>query len=444
MREFDPIWDGAQGPIFRFSVRDVAGVRDMATAAVELYVEDDDGNPLGMRPGVVISPKVNGEVNVMLKGSETDFAGLGDRLVLVPKFYYATSLAGLPATNLLANPSFDAATGTPPARLPDGWTLVGARTATWDNYANDPAPPAIFGTFQLVKHATVSEPDYIQQVLSLSAAAGDVLSVGCWHRCHSGAGEAANDDHALKFHLGLNADTIQRLRVGSNDWYFTVGSVVADTTFSAATVAIDLRGTTMSNRLDEAFAFLGTWRTFFGERKRIQVKPRSRPVKSTNQIAKVGGFEKDSNADGFPDTWSNQAAGVTFSMEKIPANVAEGSSSLKAVLTDETNNLIRLVWRDKYLAGETWRARVKVKTSGALSGGSGTGGYSIALQTAPFDGVDQLASTTLGTSLGSFTDHEVTLALTADRSELWITINLNGQTGTLWLDDVRLDRTATP
>jgi len=442
VRRLPPVWDGDQGPIMRFPVRDGANLRDLATATVEVYIENaQDGTRIGMRPGYIVGTKASGAVDVMLKGAETDWGGLGAEIVLIPRFYYAQTMAaaGAPATNLLANASFD--TDGNADGVADSWSLQGAKTATWAVGTDDPAPPVIYGAYQAVTHAALTDPDYIQQVLAPTLAPGDVLSVGCWHRSYGGAGEAASNGHALFFHLGATANSYAQLRVGDNDWYFTIGSVTADAAYVAATMGIDLRGTTLSNRLDEAFAFVGRWYVFHGERKTLPVRASVAVSKNSNQIAGVGGFEQDSVGAGFPDAWSNQAPGVTFSIEKAPANVSEGRAALKVVLTNQSANRIRLIWPGKYLAGETWRVAVASKTSGALTPGGGTGGYAVQLATERFDGPVQTSTlAALPTNAAAYADTTADLALTADRNRLIVDVYLNGETGTAWLDNVRLFR----
>jgi hypothetical protein len=445
MRDLAGIRDGEQGAVRRFTVKDTNGLpRDFSSAACEVYVEDDSHNLLAVRPGVIVGVKSAGQVDVFLRGAESDWDGLGKRLVYVPKLYYAAKLDKTPAVQLLTNPSFDAATGTSPARLPDSWTLVGARTATWDNHRNDAIPPAIYatGTIQTVLHAGVVDPDYLQQTGALAFVAGDYLSWGIWCRHSGGAGEAANDTHAMLGKMGANANTVTRFRIGDQDWYYVTGEVRATQNESAWTVAIDHRGTTLLNRIDEATAFSGRFQVFYGERKRVQVHERARAPKTANQIAGYGGFETDSNGDGIADAWGSLGTGGTFTLEKNLANVAEGLASQKIVLSDQSARSLRLIWRMKVKNGETWRFRLKEKTAAALSGGVGTGGFTIGLSTEACDGALQSATTALtADTAGAYADHSVSLAVTANRNALVLDINLNGKTGSLFLDDARLDRT---
>ncbi len=441
-RELAPIWEGAH-PVYRFRIRDGLGWRDMASAAVEVYIEDaDTGASLGMRPGVIISPKVDGYVDIVLRGKETDFGGLGGRIALIPRIYYATGLDGTPAANLLLNPSFDT-DSVAPTGIADNWSLIGAQTAVWAVYANDSAPPSIFGNFQLVGHPSTSDPDYIQQSFSgQSIAVGDQYSSGVWHRT-DGIGGTLGDTHAIFFRTGANANSIVRFKVGSNDWYFSTGTLVSPTAETTCAMGLDGRGTTLSNRYDDAFFFKGTWAKFFGERLIVPVKRHPRAPKTSNQIAGIGGFEQDSNVDGVADGWSKQGAGGTFTIEKTALNVAEGTASQKVVLTDQSSIYLIARPRRKYVVGEQWNASVKLKTNGALTVGVGTGGFKITLGTEAFEAApQQSAAAIFGTNQPTFTTYTATLTIaTVDRSQLAVTLWLNGVTGTIWLDDVRLWKT---
>lgn len=437
-------FDGATGSVYRFQLRDESGIRNMASAAVEIEIFDHDGVQWGTLPGVIIGAKADGTVDLQMKGRESDWNGSPKDLYAVPKVYYATAPDGTPAVNLLLNPSFDAATGASPARLPDSWTLTGTRTATWDNHANEAVPPVIYaaGTFQSVVHATTSEPDYISQSPAVTLAVGDPLSVGCWHRMRQ-AIEAKNDNHGIFFRAGTEANTIIRFEVVESDWYFKTGTVYTTVAASAATMGLDARGTTGSNRYDEAFAFKGLWASTHAYARKIHVHGRSRIPKASNQIAGFGSFEQDTDANGVADAWLKLGTGGTFTIDRDPANVSHGRASQKVVLTDQSGVSLRHIARGRFKVGDTWRASVKAKTTGTLSSGSGTGGFNITLKTNDFDGAAVItASTNLGVTLATFTDHAASLAITtADRSELVIDIPLNGKSGTMYLDDVRLERT---
>lgn len=453
MRELQPFYDGDTGPIYPFRLKDSTGLVDLSAIAVEMYVYDESGTFIARRAGLPVSPKANGVLNLMLLGRECDWDGVGRNLIVKPKIYGAISPTGTWATNLLVNPSFDAATGTNPARLPDNWTLVGARTAVWDNYSNDPWPPAISGTFQLVNHASLADPDYIQQQPAVSMNPGDRLSVGCWHRILGIPGHAAggvkNNNHGLFFRHGAQANTVAQFEIATRDWYFVTGSVVTPTVESGVTLGIDGRGTTSSNRYDEAFAFKGFWRTLPTDPYRVAVRPTRRVTKTGgNAIARVGSFEQDSDGDGIPDGWRLPSAGTnTYSLEADPANVAHEDRSLKVVLAGATGKTLEYVARGRYRAGETWRAKVKVKTLGALTGSPTNGQWAIQVHGDYFDGEPETLQsgtiTNFGTNLAVFTEYtsDITIATGGlDLSALVIFLNFNGVTGTAWLDDVILTR----
>jgi hypothetical protein len=446
MRNLTPTWDGDEGPVYQFRIRNGSSALDTSIAAVEFYIYDQYGTFVARRAGLPMSPKSSGVVNLMLLGRETDWDGAGRTLILKPKVYAAVNSDGLPSSNLLINPSFDTASGSLPARIATGWNLGGARTAIWDSYANDAFPPTIFGNFQLVNHPTISDPDYIQQGPSVSLAAGDRLSVGCWHRFHAPegtqvAGGVKNDNHGIFFRCGSQQNSHVQFEIVTSDWYFASGSVVTPTAETVAVMGIDGRGTTGSNRYDEAFCFVGEWLTPTIEPMRIVVKPRSRVVKTENQVAGIGGFEQDSNGDGLADSWAKYGSVNTFSMERNPQNVSEGFSSQKVVLNNASVDNIFISRRGRFQWGETWEASVMVKTNGPLSGSGGGSGFGIQLQTQYFDGGPPILDSKLfDPDLPAFTKFSTLITMPEDRKELLILIFLCGYTGTAWIDDVQLKR----
>lgn len=443
-RPLREIWNGEQGPVYRFRLRDGAGVRDMATAAVEFYIEDQDGASYGMRPGVIAGARADGTVDLQLRGRESDWPSTPKDLFVIPKLYYATAPDGTPAVNALLNPSFDTASGTNPTRIATSWSQSGSG-GVFDNYANDPAPSVIYGagTFQLVNNPT---GNYLFQNVAATPSIGDIWSFGCWVRGSAISG--SQDDFnsiAMSGIGGTQEDIVVRLPVGEFDWRFLRGELVmmqsSHTTMRMSLFAESPH--TGSWRFDEAFMFAGRWAVFYADAMRIPVKSRSRIPKASNQLKGIGSFEVDSNADGVSDAWTKLGSGGTFSIEKNPAHVSEGAASQKAVLTDQSEVSLRHVFRGRFRPGDTWRASVMVKTNGALTIGSGTGGFNIVLQTQYFEAspVSSVA-TNFGTNLATFTEHSTSLAITgAERSELMVDIGLGGVTGTVWIDDVKLERT---
>jgi hypothetical protein len=450
VKDLPALYDGDTGPIYRFKFKDGASVMDLSSIAVEFYVYDSAGNFLVRRAGLPVSPKSGGQIDLMLLGRETDWDGAGATLVLKPKIYAAVSPTGAAATNLLVNPSFDLATGTVPARLPDSWTLVGARTATWDNYANDAWPPSIFGTFQLCNHAALTDPDYIQQQPAISLAIGDRLSVGVWHRINGNPSDASggvkNNNHAIFFRCGTQANSIVQFEVGNADWYFASGSVVTPTVESACTFGIDGRGTTSSNRWDDAFCFKGDWRVTPVEAMRIVVRARRRtPKTGGNIVAGVGGFESDSNLDGLADGWRLLQGGThVYSIDRTPANVSSGKASQKVVLGNSTGITMDYIKRGRFDSGETWTAKIKLKTAGALTGSPSATQWGVKVKTDNFDGGPSGTQggtfTSFGMNVATFTEYTSSITLAKSVSALVIEINLNAVAGTAWFDDVVLTR----
>lgn len=443
MSEIYAPFDGDNGPVYRFPVRDGDDLRDMATAACECYLFDRDGVSYGTRPGVIISPKSSGTVDVMLAGREADFGGSPVPLWAVLKMYYATAPNRTPATNVLLNASFDTATGTSPSRIADNWSQSSSG-GTFDNSDNDAAPSSIFGTNQSVTNPT---GNFLFQDVAATPALGDRWSFGCWVR---GSGISGVEDDfnsiAMSGIGGVQEDIVVRLPVGEFDWrFFQDELLVAQASHTTMRMSLFALSThTGSWRFDEAFMFAGRWIVrHSSEPLELKVKRTTRIPKASNQIAGFGSFERDANSDGIPDGFTKIGTGGTFTLNKDPAHVSHESASLKVALTDQSGMMLKLPWPGKYRVGDTWRASVMEKTVGTLGAGAGTGGFSIALRTETFDAAPVIsASTNLSATAASFTDHSASLAITtAERSKLVIEINLNGKTGTLYLDDVRLERT---
>lgn len=448
MKNLPEIWDGDDWPIYPFRFRDDINVTDMSLVAVEFYIYDRDGTFLARRPGTVVDPKSSGVVNLMLLSRDTDWDGYGRTLIIKPKVYMALSAAGGPAVNLLQNSSFDDATGSLPARIATGWTRVGVQTATWDNYRWDPWPPAIFGNFQLVTHGSISplEPDYIQQEPSVIINPGDRLSVGCWHRVDgdiaNAVGGAKNDNQAIFYRCGSQTNSHVQLEASTADWYFAKGSVVTSSAESTICMGLDARGTSNSNRYDEAFAFIGAWHNPPVDAKRVVVKPRRRLSKQpgVNQIMGFGSFESDSNSDGLADGWGKYGGINNYYTEHDPGNVYHGESSQRVDLINSPVDFIRIVHRQRFKWGETWQASVKIKTDGPLTGVGGGSGFGIEIQTQYFDGLLPLVSDSreFDTDVATFTEYSTLITMPEEKGELVITIFLAGYTGTVWLDDVQL------
>src|SRR5689334_18110397 len=225
-RDLPSIFDGDTGTIVRFEVRDGAVIRDLATAAVECYLEDEDGNSLGMCPGFVTQAKSTGLVDIMLKGSMTDYYGAGENVVVIPKFYYAQAPAGGPATNVLLNSSFDTYTGG--TGVADNWTQGGTLgPMVFEVRQDDPAPPTIFGKCQRLYTPTTGSTAYIAPTAlpSISLAAGDWVSGAMWTRAKLDAGAniinyLAGGGYFIRLLPGGSDSVYNYLIQGDRDWKY--------------------------------------------------------------------------------------------------------------------------------------------------------------------------------------------------------------------------------
>lgn len=435
-------FDGDQGPIWAFELRDENGaILDNSSVAVEFRITDEVGTVLGIRPGVRQSPSSSGLIFVYPKGLEMDNAGAGRILICHPKIYMAKALDGVSvATNLLVNSSFDTDT-TPANGIADNWTVGGAQAATYAIVNDEPFPAAIFGSCQRIKHAGFADSDTLQQNPAVTINAGDRLSVGVWTR-HSGTpGAAKNNSHSLTFRPNGGSNQILQFEVTEKDWYFVTGSVVCASGTSSAFFILETRGTTLENRFDDAFLFMGRWKVTTPDYFEIPLKPRPRPTKASNRVMQ-GSFERDSDGDGVADGFAKVGSLNTFSLDTDPDTVFDGLASQKVVLANSSGMSLRVLERGKYAVGETWRASVRKINSGTLGTGGGTGGFNIALSTEQFDGAaPQSASTNFGDTDGTYVEYTVDLAITgADRNVLVIDLNLNGKTGTAWFDALTLKR----
>ena len=456
MRDLHAIWDGDQGPVFRFRLRDGSGYRDLSSAAVECYIADSSGTSIGMRPGVVISPKTDGHVDVLMRGKETDWDGLGKDLYLVPRVYYATAADGTAATNLLLNPSFDTGAGT----VADNWTQLGTLGSTvFALVSDDPAPPVIFGKAQRCYVPSAGSSAYLNQQVTSTIAAGDYISTGVWVRAKLDSGAALQGEPGYKIEVSNSGieKTTTYIAAGTCDWTFyraELKCASAGSSVSAALVSYDAIGYDV--RWDDAFLFKGRWAVFHPETYRIPVRPRPRPSKAigaSNFIKARGGFEQDSNTDGVADGWSKTGSTNTYALETDPDNIdATGIETLsrasqKVTLSGSATDQLRLIYRGHFKAGETWRFQVVYKNSGALSGSPANGDFGLVVHTEEFDGTYETSSLTGAnfslSSIAAFLGKFRTVALTADHSVLVCDINLKTASGgTLWLDHASLLRSA--
>lgn len=443
------IQDGDQGPYYGFEVWDQGVLRDMSSAAVEFKIEDQDGNAIATRAGVVMDPKSLGQVQLLFRGRETDWSGLGagGGIVVKPKAYYATAPDGTPAVNALTNGSFD--TDTSPADgIADGWAVLPATTGSYAVQADDSAPPAIFRNCQLASPAAGTATEFLYQDLTPGGGivVGDRWTVGAFFRGDRISG-AASDGHALILELfqgGTLESVITRLPVGSSDWGFVMGTMVASQAGNTkARIKLALNNSNLgSRRFDEAFLFKGYWRVRHLPPFTLPVPGRSRVPKSASQVQGRGSFEQDSDADGLADGFVKLGSANTYTIERDPARVAHGSSSQKIVLANPASERIFTRKRERYKAGDVWSASIKVMTLGALAGAGGGFGFGLALHGDTFDGgiTQESALAVFGSNLAVFTTYTAQITLLADRDVLVVEVNLSGYTGTAWIDDLRLWR----
>jgi hypothetical protein len=430
VRELGSVWDGDQGPPIRISLKESSGAaKDLSNAAIECLIVEEDGTLVARRPGVIVSPKSGGLVDIWIKGLETDWDGAGKVLYVKPRIWLAVSPTGTAATNELLNPSFD--TDANSDGVADSWVKTGTWTPTF--ITDGPMPAAIFGSAQ---GGAVSATTFIlSQAVTTSIAAGDIWMGGVWYR-----GSVTSGSVRMRISDG---GLVVAMPSGVSDWVFLRSYRV----FTATAASVELKaieaGTAASAtfRVDDAFLFKGSWNVSPCDPLRLIVRGRARVAKTGgNLVAGVGGFEQDSNSDGLADGWAKTGTAVAYTREVDPDLLYSGRASQKCVLTDPTANLIWTQRRGHFKAGETWRASVRVLTSGTLSAGAGTGGFQLTLRTDDYDGAAQTASTALTNPAAAWTDHAASITLAEDRNSLLVEVWLNGKTGTMWLDDVRLTR----
>lgn len=430
LKDIGSIWDGDQGPTVRLELKDSAGAaKDLSNVVVECRIVDEAGTLVASRPGVIVSPKSSGYVDVWLAGRETDWDGAGKVLYVKPRIWIAVTEAGAAATNVLTNPSFD--TDGNADGVADNWTKTGSWTASM--VSDDPMPAAIFGQAQGGIIAA-GGTNHIAQTYATAIAAGDIWWSGVWYRGTVTAGTPSTL---------IEQGYVQAVPSGTSNWAFLRSYRV----YTASDTAITFRAYnggssgTGTFRVDDAFLFKGQWIVSPCDPFRLNVQGRSRIAKTGgNLMSGIGDFEYDSDSDGLCDGWTKSGSSVVYTREVDPDLYYAGRSSQKCVLTDPTNNRIWAIKRGHFKSGETWSAKVRVLTSGTLSAGSGTGGFQITLRTEDYDGTAQTASTTLTNPAAAWTDHTASITLTEDRDALVVEIWLNGKTGTMYLDDVRLTR----
>lgn len=444
MKDLEPIQDGDHGPVLQLSLKDQGVVRDLSTMAVEVKIEDENKVLVATVPAVIESPKSAGIVSIYLPGRTTDWEGLGKSLLLTPKYYLATDKSGNPATNLLVNPSFDTDT-TPANGLADGWSNNVGGVYTVE--AAGQAPPSIFGNTQKVVIVSGVGIDAVDQAVTSACVAGDKYGFGVWYRV-SGVSGAKDNNNAYKIVPDTSPvdDALVQFEVGTHDWSFIYGSMVYGSAHSSFTPRIYMTGHSGTWQLDEAFFFKGEWRIKHGETMRLPIARRSRQPKSGgDSLFSVGEFEFDSNNDGVPDGWSKFGSQNTYVMEGRTAyvNSASGSrSSVKVTLNNGTVDFLKFISRGKFSSAETWTMTIKYFIETNLTGSPTSFGISVGSQ--QFDGsaVESNSSSNFQTTVtGGWLTKSVSLATTFNHNALECFINLNGVTGTMWIDDAKLTRT---
>ena len=453
MRALHPIYDGDQGPGYRFHL-DLGSGFDLTNAAVVCYLTDSAGTNIASRPGVIYGAKSDRYVDILMRGKETDWDGAGKELFLIPRVYKAMASDRTAATNLLVNPSFDTGVGT----VADSWTQGGTLSdMLYELKQDDPAPPVIFGKAQR-SYATVggATTAFLSQAPSVTLVPGDVVSGGVWYRAKvDTGGSVAGAEHYVQVHTG--AELVQTaFPAADSDWTFVTATAPIATAASASAFKLansDAKGYEI--RYDDAFLFNGKWSVYHTDTYSLRVTPRPRPSKTNfttaNFIKGRGGFEQDSNADGIADGWSKTGS-LTYAMERDPDHLnlavdATGSGAQKVTVAASATDNLRLLYRGHFKDGETWTFKAYYKNSGVLTGSPAAGAFGLVLHTEEFDGAYE--TSTLGvadfalSSTAAYTAVSAPVTLTADHSVLVLDINLKTATGgDLWLDDALLRRTA--
>jgi hypothetical protein len=439
------IWDSDSGGVPVFALEDDDGSPlDTSTCAFELELRDESNNHIATLPGIPQYPRSSGIVHVYWKGGEFDFGGLGGVLYAHPKIYTTET------PNILLTPSLDVDTDAD--GIPDDWHMGGAETNAVHSVSNDhPSPSVIFGKATSVYHpVSGTDSDYLAQSASraVSLAAGDWISGGVWVRVRKDAGATVlggGGYYAEIPSLGGIGDTRVALPTVDSDWTFvrlTAQVLSSATAANLNLVNFDARGYQVV--YNDAFLFKGQWGVSSPTRYRIPVRRRQlTPAIGVTDFSRgVGSFDADSNGDGFPDGWHKNAAGIVFSQD--PTLVTSGTpsfNSLKCVLPGATGKYMRAIAKGrKYTAGQTWKFRVFYQTSGTLTGSPAADTFGLRLSTEPFDGpVEEAYSANFAmTQVGSWATVTATLVLASDHNALVMEINLNGATGTMWLDDAQL------
>ena len=443
MKNVLEMWDGDTYPILQFQLADGPNIRDTTNTAAWFDVWKG-GSYLTRRPGKLTDPKSSGTVECFFRGSETDWAGQGAALTVYPIVLVPHAGNGLLADTVLSNASFDAFGGTSPTQLAQFWQIVGSQTvAVYEVRSNGPKPAAIFGNFQSIYRSAIGGTDqYRQLVTGQHAKAGDYVTFGVWIRAEATVQLTNAPRMVLAFADNASDNTVMNLPLGTYDWTFLYIEHQLQHDQTSLDFRVQTAGSTGTWQLDEACGFIGRYRTVRAEPIRVNVKSRLRSVRTSNQIAGYGSFERDSDGDGLPDGWMKGGAAFTpvLSLDQDPANVAiTGRTSLKLVGSGMIGSAQQLKTeiRGAFKSGDVWRGSIQAKTLGSLSGTLPT----IRVATGPFDSVASSGTaTSIGQTLNSFTTYTTDCTLASDCNQIRYEINLSGFTGTLWLDDAQLKK----
>jgi len=438
------MWDGDTYPVIRVEMKDSGAARDLTNCATWIDVWKD-GAFLVRRPGRILTPKTAGLAEYFLGGRETDWAGVGGRLSLYPVLMVPYTAGGDIALNLLTNGGLDTFTGAAPSKLPTSWTLVGAQsTETFDGYCNDSKPPCLFegGNFWLAQPGTTAVT-HLEQSVTQNTVPGDYVTFGCWVRGTSQVAVTPGDDTAIEVFSSGGADDVKtRFNATEFDWKFLTADQLTTVAHTSVGARLRYKGFNPGSlRFDESCLFVGRYKRLSMRSIPVVISPTAQPAKTTNQIAGIGAFDRDSDSDGFPDGWMHTAAfsGVTPSIEQNPVNVYVSGKSLKLVLAaSSTGARIFTIRRGRFLNGETWRFTLRAQCTGLSASAS------ISIAATPFTNgasVRQFgASTSIGTTITFSTLYIADLTLTSDYDSLECRILIGDITGTLWLDDAQFYR----
>lgn len=454
VRELNPVWDGDQGPIIRFEAAGVdASAFDTSTMAISVQIGTEADGLIATVPGILVAAKASGKIDVLLPARPFDADGAGTRFILKPTVYLAVAPGGGPATNLLANSSFDTYTGG--TGVADSWVQGGTLgPMVYDVRDNDPAPSSIFGKCQRAYVTTAGSTAYLNQQLSVTINAGDSYSGGLWTRAKLDAGASITNylsggGYFIRLNDGVDS-TYNYLIQGDRDW-------THERITNIATVNHTLMGFQFANydalgydiRLDDAMFFKGKWRTVNVPPVRHRSNPRVPAYKGTSLSSGNCWFPfgvfVDSNGDGFPDGWANLAPGVTFALSQNPSDIMVNNpvlpSAFKITLSGATGQKIRFIKRGKIVANKSYSVTVYYKLNAGATGSPAAGVFGPTLSTLPFDGPVQATSTAGANFVVGNTSYAArtrTLVPTNNYNALMCEIALDSVTGVLWIGHVLL------